>query len=98
LNEGLTSFGNSKINAADDSDYFFTEEKDNCYSYAIVNSTRPSLIAAASIDYPLKTVRKGLSGKDLTKAVRYWQRATTPKFYFTNYNSSELSVGESFTW
>lgn len=99
LNEAITSYGNTKINSGDDSNYYFEEEKsENCYSVAMVNANRPNLIAAMSVDYPLKTLRLGESGKVLSESLRFWQRPSTPKLYFTNFKNGVLEEGDTFIW
>ena len=99
VDEVVTSFGNSKINAKDSSNFYFEQEKDNSYSVAIASSTNRNLVAASTVNYPLKTLRKGKPDKDLLIAMRYWQRDTTPKLYFSNFtDSTPLAVGDSFIW
>ena len=98
LDEVVTSVGNSKVSSADDVNYYFADEQDKCTSCAIVSATNSQLITAMSIDYPLKSLRQGMTGKNLATSLRFWQRSLVPKLYFSNYENGNMSTGETFIW
>lgn len=99
VNKVITSFNNSKVNAGDESFYHFEQEQDKCTSIALLNSAIPNIIGAGTIDMPMVTLRqKATTGKDLETSLRFWQRTTSPKLYFTSANALYLKNGEMLRW
>jgi hypothetical protein len=100
LTEVLTGIGNSKVSSGNESDYFFSYEKDKLLSGAFLSSTNTDYVAAASVKYPLSTMRIGKKiGKPIpTQTMRFWQRTTSPKFYWTSAVNLPLAKGSNYAW
>lgn len=97
LNELLTSIGTHKVNSADNTAYNLTMEKDRAYSFASIDSRNPDLIGAVTIDYPLKTLRHGLSGRG-NPFYFFQQRPTYPKVYPLVYFAHNGVVNETYNF
>ena len=99
FNEFITSIGSIKTNNGDDSEDFFTDEKDQSYSVCAVSSSKKDLFAAIQIEAPSKTMRLNEEGKpEDGKSLYLWKRPSTPKIYFRAFDGYNIEVGEDYSW
>lgn len=96
LNETLTSIGNSKVSAGDDTDYYYPES-DQLLSGCFISSSLPNYIAAGTVVYPLKTMRIGKQYKPDTP-IRFWQRLTGPKLYWQSSYLWNVVANDVYIW
>jgi hypothetical protein len=101
ITEALTGIGNSKASTGDEAEYHFLEENENLKSFCIVSTTNKDYIAAGTILNSRKTMRIGdPTGRPTgsIKTIRFWQRATAPKLYFTSMYDKDLVAGDTYSW
>lgn len=98
-NTVLTSIGNMRVPAGDETDYYFEEEEDKTFSAALLSSVNKGYVAAGKIHYPLQSYRVGKTGEpDKKRKLYIWQRAAVPKLYFRSVKDLPIRAGQEMAW
>jgi hypothetical protein len=96
LNEMYTSVRSRKVNDADDSNYYPTDSS-LLKSAVCISSSNPNYVAAGTVLFPSVTMRVGEIGSP-QYPIRFWQRASIPKLYWTSGRTVDFGVGDEYSW
>lgn len=97
IDEFVSGIGTHVINAGDSSNLNLPNDKDQTFSFAGVDSVNKDYIAAVSIDFPLKTLRYGKSGRG-NPLYFINQRPQYPKLYPLVFFNHSMVVGEKYNF
>src|SRR5699024_8628267 len=101
LNRVVTSYGNSKLNSGDNSEYFFSEENGESKSVVFTTdiSGYGSYVAFATLDEATKTMMYYEEGSPPSEeSLFFWQRENIPKFYFQSMKEKDFTPNETYRW
>jgi hypothetical protein len=95
----VTGIGNQRVPTTDEAFHYLSEEKDKTYSACGISSTKKNYIVAGTIENPVKTYRVGKDYKPpVGQDLFVWDRASTPKIYFSTALELPMQVGDGYNW
>lgn len=98
-NTFMTALGNSQVNSTDEQYHYFGNERDACFSGAIISAANPEVIGAGTLEEPRLTYRRGKVGKPPEgESLFVWHRAAKPKMYWQPFSTWAMPVGSTYTW
>lgn len=96
----VTGLLNQHVNTGMEDNTYLRAERDAVHSGAVLSSTNPDVVAAATLANPHLSMRRHTStGKPvLDESMFIWNRASLPKMYWKAFGETFLVPGDSYSW
>lgn len=95
----ITGLQNTEVSPGDSSFYYFTAERDNVFSGAVISSGNQNLIAGCTLLNPRMSYRRGRANKPTPGQDMFvWNRPTPPKLYWESMVATPYAIGDSYAW